>query len=238
MTTEDARRAQYVPINSNLAFGKTAARLKKKYGRDGLLVWMLSLAAAKRSREQGVFTYTSEAEGWQLLGLDDDPPAFSLDEFFAYTGRGRSTRIVRLGSTRHVFYINWKSWNDQFKKQQQSERMSRKRGGNTRTSHARSAHVTGTEGEVEGEVTPYPLSVEKRKALEFFVRAVGHGYTDDVLADELRQQGVMAEDIEQLLALAAEVRAAHEPNGIKQPTRLDEDADSQTTAEHATVTPT
>jgi hypothetical protein len=150
--TVDKRRAQYVPLDSNIAFGKTAPRLLKKYGTDGLLTWLLFLAAAKRAREQGVFVYTSEPEGWQLIGLTYPfVPEFSLDDFFVFTGRIRCTHIVRKGSVRSVSVVNWKSWNDEWKKQQGSERMSRKRTESTRTTGAQSAHVPSTEVEVDLE---------------------------------------------------------------------------------------
>jgi hypothetical protein len=128
--SEDGRRAQYVPVDTGIAFGKTATRLKKKFGRDGLLTWVLFLAACKRSREQGTFTYTSESEGWQLIGLDyPDTPTFSLDQFFAFTGRGGGTRLVRSGAVRRVSVVKWKTWNDEWKKQQGAERMSFRRQG-------------------------------------------------------------------------------------------------------------
>jgi hypothetical protein len=120
----DKPREQYVPLNTKIAFGKSSERLLKKFGRDGLLTWMLFLAAAKRPPEQGVFTYTSEVEGWQLIGLNyPHTPAFSLDAFFGFTGRGGGTRLARHGSTRRVEVVNWSTWNDEWKKQQAAERM-------------------------------------------------------------------------------------------------------------------
>lgn len=145
--TEDKRRAQYVPIDTGIAFGKTATRLTKKYGNDGLLIWLLFLAAAKRSREQGVLIYTSEAEGCQLLGVT---PTFSLDAFFVFTGRGGGTKLVRHGSVRRVSVVNWKSWNDQWKKQQSSERNARSEHENAGEIHEEPAGVGRTE--VEGEL--------------------------------------------------------------------------------------
>ena len=149
--TDDKRRAQYVPMDTGIAFGKTAARLNKKFGRDGLLTWMLFLAACKRSREQGVFIYTSESEGWQLIGLDyPHTPTFSLDAFFVFSGRGGGTRLVRHGSCRSVSVVNWKSWNDEWKKQQGSERNARKPPQDTRDLCEDSAR--DGRYEVEGEV--------------------------------------------------------------------------------------
>jgi hypothetical protein len=166
--TEDKRRAQYVPLDSNIAFGKTTPRLLGKFGKDGLLTWLLFLAAAKRSREQGVFVYTSEPEGWQLIGLTYPyVPEFSLDAFFVFTGRIRCTKIVRQGSVRRVSVVNWKSWNDEWKKQQTSERMSRKRAESTRTEPAQHAHIASTEyeGEVEGEYEGEAVGKSERPEL-------------------------------------------------------------------------
>jgi hypothetical protein len=174
--TEDKRRAQYVPIDTGIAFGKTATRLTKKYGNDGLLTWMLFLAAAKRSREQGVFIYTSEAEGCQLLGVT---PTFSLDAFFVFTGRGGGTRLVRHGSVRRVSLVNWKSWNDEWKKQQSSERNTRKLAQNAREIREEPAGDGRTEVEGEFEVE-LEGEVEAVTAHGFFaeqarLRSIGGG---------------------------------------------------------------
>src|SRR6266542_6754416 len=70
-----------LPIASTFAFGNTGTKLKVKFGRDGLLVWVCFLAACKKNWIQGQFEYTSEPDGWNRLGLYGYQPDFTLKEF-------------------------------------------------------------------------------------------------------------------------------------------------------------
>jgi hypothetical protein len=83
----DARRRQWVPISVDVAHGATGTALLRKFGRDGLLAWILFLGACKRGGGEGALSFATESEGWEALGVDG-PPDFTLERFFAYTGQG------------------------------------------------------------------------------------------------------------------------------------------------------
>jgi hypothetical protein len=122
---DDKRRRQYVPIGSHVAFSDTGTRLLDKWGPEGLLTWILFLAACKRELRQGVFTYSSEPEGWSKLGATAS--SFSLEDFFKYTGRLKKTSRTRRGRVVNVSCTNWEAWNERFNKDREAERKSRKR---------------------------------------------------------------------------------------------------------------
>lgn len=126
----DKRRRQYVPLSVYFAQGKTGTRLLERFGRDGLLVWVLYLTACKANWVQGQLTYVSEAEGWMKLGLVGYEPAFTLEEFFRFTGTLKQTRTTRSGHVKDVVCTQWIQWNYDVKTQLEAERKARKRAEN------------------------------------------------------------------------------------------------------------
>jgi hypothetical protein len=147
--SDSRRREQYVPLASKIAFTKSGTKLLDKWGMEGLCTWMLFLAACKRnSVVQGEVAFTSDAEGWALLGAQ--ATAFTLREFFDYTGRQKMTSRRRSGRIQHVSCTSWKRWNDEFRKQEQAEKKSRKRAvSNVDTKVDSVLPLGGTEGEGE-----------------------------------------------------------------------------------------
>lgn len=147
----DRRRRQWVPLGVNVAHGRTGPRLIEKFGRDGLLVWILYLAACKANPIQGQFSYTSEADGWTKLGLYGEEPDFTLAEFFALTGRLKKTRQTRAGRITHVINTRWGQWNDVVQRDLDSARSARKRAQNTRTKDGLNEDREESENERESE---------------------------------------------------------------------------------------
>lgn len=133
MTDFDKRRRQYFPLAVTFAHGNTGVRLKKRFGRDGLLVWVCYLTACKTNWIQGQFSYTSEPDGWTKLGLYGYEPEFSLSTFFTFTGHLKQTRRTRSGDLVDVICTQWEAWNKEFKRDRDASEKSRKRGGNTAT---------------------------------------------------------------------------------------------------------
>lgn len=152
----DKRRRQYVPIAVTMPHGNTGKRLKESFGRDGVLVWMLYLVACKTNWIQGQFTYTSEPDGWSKLGIYGDQPAFTLDEFFARTGRLHLTKKRRSGDVTDVVCRGWNEWNTEWKRESDANEKSRKRAQNTAT-------LGATEVEVDSDDESEP-DVEARSA--------------------------------------------------------------------------
>ena len=185
-TGEDKRRRRYVPVDVLVAFSPFGGKLADKWGMEGLCAWMLLLAAAKREPVQGTFTYTSEAEAWTKLGVT--ATSFTFEEFITFCGRAKQTRKTRSGRITYVDLTGWQGWNDAWKREQDTERKSRKRAQSTpdkpatiRGTYADDAR-TEVEAEVEDEVEaearepePHPglpISVEKNIELERLLRAV------------------------------------------------------------------
>lgn len=125
-----ARRRQWVPISVDVAHGATGTALLRKFGRDGLLAWVLFLAACKRGTDEGAISFATEAEGLAALGLEADPPSFTLEQFFAYTGQGlKLTSKVRVGrlTVVRVKPEVWTAWNRSLRRQMDADRKSRSR---------------------------------------------------------------------------------------------------------------
>jgi hypothetical protein len=84
--------------------------LQEEFGPSGIAVWVALLTAAKRAHVQGQFSYVSEAEAWEKLGVHD--VSFSLEEFLRVTGRMKKTRRSRRGHITDVQITGWEEWND------------------------------------------------------------------------------------------------------------------------------
>lgn len=124
----DRRRRQYVPISSRIAFTRTGTALLDRWDMEGLCAWMLFLAACKRELVQGELVYTSDEEAWTKIGAE--PKAFTLDEFFSFTGRLKQTRRTRHGRITYAICTRWKEWNNTVTTELKREQKSRSRGEN------------------------------------------------------------------------------------------------------------
>jgi hypothetical protein len=126
----DSRRRQWVPISVDVAHGSTGTALLRKFGPEGLLAWILFLAACKRGTDEGAVSYATEAEGLEALGLDSYAPSFTLASFFAYTGQG-----LKLTTKSHVGRLTvvrvkpdvWTAWNRSLRRQMDADRKTRSR---------------------------------------------------------------------------------------------------------------
>lgn len=110
--TRLSRPTAYVPLSVRFITGGTGTTLLETFGRDGPLVWAAYLAACKINRPEGEISYASDTEGWALLGLAGYEPSFTLDDFFAVTGRLKKTRRTRSGRVSHVSCTVWERWSD------------------------------------------------------------------------------------------------------------------------------
>lgn len=152
----DGRRARYVPVKVTFAVEGTGPKLLRRFGVAGLATWVCVLAAAKRGRVEGTFSYVSEDGGWGELGLGfPNTPGFTLDEFFRYTGQLKKTRKRRDGEVKHIEITGWEHWNDTKRREADAVRKARKRAENTADIpgglHGLSTTVSRTEVEVEVE---------------------------------------------------------------------------------------
>jgi rubredoxin len=160
----DKRRRQWFPFSAYFAVGEWAAKVKRRFGRDGLLVWACYLAACKRNHPQGQFTYAFEDAGWRLLGLGEDRPDFTLEEFFRFTGQHKKTSKRRSGDVLDIICRDWADWNKDAKRDLDALRNSSKRaekpGDIPDTIERQSSDIATTENDVdvESETPQTPLS--------------------------------------------------------------------------------
>lgn len=148
----DGRRRQWQPIATDLPNNNTGAGLKRKFGRDGLLVWVCFLLACKRSFNQGEFEYHTEDDGYRNLGLGyPHVPTFSLDEFFTYTGRMKMTSRRRSGEVVKVSCTRFEEWSKAGGRAVEADKKSRKRAQNTRTLQGRYADDTRTDLDLDSD---------------------------------------------------------------------------------------
>lgn len=188
----DRRARQFVPLYVHFSESKLGVALKKEFGAEGLAVWICLLAAAKRNLPQGSFRYSSESDAWAQLGLLDAPPNFTFEAFLKVTGRMKQTSRTSSGHLSNVVCTQWQHWNDEFDRQKDRERKSRKRAENTRTQDGTSADDPPTmigPNDRRGESPLQGLSLPQRRARSgrpapLAPVAPVAGYHD--LADELR----------------------------------------------------
>jgi hypothetical protein len=158
----DKRRRQYVPLTSQFGHDRFCVRIKEKFGRDGLLVWALYLAACKRATQQGEFDYVSEGDGWHRLGLLGLEPDFTLRTFFTYTGQLHATARRTSGDVTTIVCRSWHEWNTEFRRQQDASQKARKRAETTATPQRHPHDEPPTAGKTEGEYeVEQPLSTRE-----------------------------------------------------------------------------
>lgn len=107
----DDRRRLWFAVDLRVFRDPFSIALLDEYGRDGICTWIAYLAACKRNSVEGQFEYGSEPEGWMTLDLDyPRPPKFSLDGFFAFSGRKKKTRRERVGRLNVIVCRRWNEW--------------------------------------------------------------------------------------------------------------------------------
>ena len=129
----DGRRRRFFAVDPEFPFDRLANRLLSEFGPAGVVVWIYVVAAAKRAPVEGYFSYTSDAEAWEKLGIDQQHADFTLDEFFTLTGHLHETKKhARVGVTT----IDLRRWDElqlTINRQIDAERQARSRARNTRT---------------------------------------------------------------------------------------------------------
>lgn len=143
----------FVPLSVRFATGKTGSAIQGRYGTEGLAVWAAYLAACKLHRPEGEIVYASEPEGWALLGIDQ-PPGFTLDAFFTYTGKLKKTRKQRSGKLTYVICTAWSRWTNAQKQEASRQRKARSRAQTERDidrdqSVTRAGHAAGHKRDLE-----------------------------------------------------------------------------------------
>ena len=148
-------RKRYVPLSVHFAHGQTGTALLQELGRDGLLVWVCLIAAAKRSSVPGQFIHLSDAETWEQFGIASDPPKVAFEDVLRVTGRMKQTARRRHGRMLYVTLTHYGDWNDAFRTDIATTQKSSKR-----AESKPDTTVAEVEVEVEGE---REVEVEKKE---------------------------------------------------------------------------
>jgi hypothetical protein len=178
---DDRRRRQVVPISSQVAFTKTGTKLLNRWGPEGLLTWILFLAACDRELVRGEFVYTSDDEAWGKLGARAS--AFELDEFFTYMGHLKQTKRTRSGRITYVSCRRWKDWQDVLDREAARQQKASKREENTPDiiptipgqspdPRARGAEAFAFEDSDKGKSTASTNHSERREAVTKLLSAI------------------------------------------------------------------
>ncbi|MCA1572466.1 MAG: hypothetical protein LC798_19635 [Chloroflexi bacterium] len=95
-----------------------AITLRRQFGAMGPLMFIAFLCACKRARPPGTFTYMTEPEALDNLGVDErwmvdnEGKPWTLDDFWTATGRMKHTKRTRRGHVMHVVCTHWERWQE------------------------------------------------------------------------------------------------------------------------------
>lgn len=175
-----ARRRAWFALDVEFMHSNLAKRLLEQFDFAGPVVWVAFLGACSTSRDRGTFAFHNESHGWVHLGLDYPiTPRFTLDEFFAFTGKLKQTRCERRGTSRSVRCNNWEHWQEDHRRQKESERSAWKRGTNSATDEPDSSteislqNSTATEQDITApDKFAMPISVDKELEIVKIVAAL------------------------------------------------------------------
>lgn len=112
----DARRRQWLAVDTHYASSKLALGLREHFGIIGVTVFDLFLRACKRNAIQGEVTYNSDQDFLAQIGMpglvlvNETGTAWTLDEFFTYVGQQKNTRRTRRGGLTVVSSTRWEQW--------------------------------------------------------------------------------------------------------------------------------
>ena len=143
---------QWLKLDAYFLAKPFTIRVLERFGPAGVVTWVAYLAACKRNPTQGRFTFTSDADAVCQLLLQDLPlvdakgQPWTIDEFFAFTGRMKQTKKTRHGHVRNVISTHWKQWQNAQKTDDARERKRR-----SRAQNGCDRFVTKSESESERE---------------------------------------------------------------------------------------
>lgn len=138
---------RWVALDADM-FGKPfTIDLHDRFGPAGIAVWVAFLCACKRSHIPGRIRVMNEYQaarelgiaGWELVDSKGEP--WTLDDFWAFTGRKKQTRRTSVGRARDkrrtsdgratdVIATHWERWQKERATSEEAERKRRSRSKN------------------------------------------------------------------------------------------------------------
>jgi hypothetical protein len=112
----DGRR--WLALDADLFGKRFTDDLYHQFGWAGVATWVAFLCACKRSRNPGRISALSDTEAAHILGLaewdlaDNDGKPWTLDDFWAFTGRKKQTKRTHRGRHFDVISTHWERWQD------------------------------------------------------------------------------------------------------------------------------
>ncbi len=122
---------RFARVDVDFPHKRTANALMQKFGPGGPLVFLYLILRSKDGVVPGTFTYSSEAVGWEKLGLDGVDMPFTLDEFFRFTGRLKQTSRTPVGRQTNVQLTRYADWQKDAKRYEEAAKKARTRGKTT-----------------------------------------------------------------------------------------------------------
>lgn len=160
----DGRR--WLAVDADLFGKRFTDDLYRQFGWAGIVTWVAFLCACKRSRRPGRISALSEAEAAHILGIadwdlaDNDGKPWTLDDFWAFTGRKKQTRRTRRGRHFDVISTHWERWQDTARTAREAERMRTSRAEKRSGASARSpnSHRTNVrpDSDLDLDIPPSP----------------------------------------------------------------------------------
>lgn len=165
-------RRQWFALDTNVFDSDLGVDLRDAFGPVGLCMWVGFLAACKRNNVPGKIVYSSEGEALSLLGLpavelvNEELDPFSLDEFWAFLGQRKQTKVTRRKRLTYVHATRWEQWQKDGKRAVEAERKSRSRAESERTEGGQEADRHDLDLDTTGDDGTNPLPPRLRLAAD------------------------------------------------------------------------
>jgi hypothetical protein len=157
---------RWIVLDADFFANHFTDRILDRFGPAGVCLFIALLCAAKRSRIQGQITYASDSEAFDILGLrnlelaDAHGTAWTLDDFWKFTGTQKQTSRSTRGRVKNVKVTSWSQWQETLTREMAANRMRRLRGESTRTGSEQEPHEEGTakahDNDLDHDTPPTP----------------------------------------------------------------------------------
>lgn len=122
---------RYARVDVEFLHKRTAKTLMRELGPGGPLVFIALILKSKDGVVPGTFTYSTEAVGWEKLGLEDVDMGFTLDQFFKVTGRLKQTSRTPVGRQMNVRLTRYGDWQKDARRYEEATKKARTRAHST-----------------------------------------------------------------------------------------------------------
>ena len=106
----DKRKRRWIVLDIDYPNGNTLQKLITKLDSTAPGVWVALLTAAKRHNPQGHFSWTTNHEAWNTIGLKETDFNYTWDVFIRCLGDLKLTRKTSRGRVQQVQIRGWEDW--------------------------------------------------------------------------------------------------------------------------------